>query len=178
MKKNLRNIVTRVVANENINVDQAGEIKKNILNLMENEAVAEFSFKSSWKSLNITTKFKISLKHDEIFIDPNLLFQRLTAIGKNSKVSLEHLFKFELSPFPAALGKSPTEMHSPDTPKLVESLKKFSNPPNIIVNNVTQYILDGGNLIYKMGNWKKTSFSRKLLCGVLLMLRRNSERML
>ena len=29
-------------------------------------------------------------------------------------------------------------MHSPDKPKLVQSLKKFSNPPNIIVNNESQ----------------------------------------
>ena len=49
--------------------------------------------------------------------------------------------------FPADLAKSPTDMHSPDKPKLVESLKKFSNPPHIIVNNETQYILDGSNLI-------------------------------
>ena len=46
-------------------------------------------------------------------------------------------------------------MHSPDEPKLVEGLKKFANPLNIIVNNETQYILDGDNLIYKMRNRKK-----------------------
>ena len=28
-------------------------------------------------------------------------------------------------------------MHSPDKPRFIESLKKFSNPPNIIVNNET-----------------------------------------
>ena len=41
MKKNLRNIATVVVANENVKVDEAGEIRKNVLNLMENQAVAE-----------------------------------------------------------------------------------------------------------------------------------------
>ena len=79
----------------------------------------------------MATKFKISSKHEEVFIDPNLLFQRLTAIGNNSKVSLEHLINFELSPFSATLARSLTEMHSPDKSKLVESLKKLSNPPNI-----------------------------------------------
>ena len=59
----------------------------------------------------------------------------------------EDLFKFELSPFPAALAKYPTEMHSPHKPKPNERSKKFSNHPNIIVNKETQYILDGGNLI-------------------------------
>ena len=45
----------------------------------------------------MATKFKISSKREEVFIDPNLLFQRVTTIEKNSKVSLKHLFKFELS---------------------------------------------------------------------------------
>ena len=102
------------MANENIKVDRAGEIGKNVLKLMENQTVTEFSFKSSWKSVNMETKFKISSKHEKVFIDPNLLFQCLTEIGKNSKVSLEHLLKFVLSPFPAVSAKSPTEMHSPD----------------------------------------------------------------
>lgn len=83
-------------------------------------------------------KFKISFKHEKVFIDPNLLFQHLAAIGKNSKVSLEHQFKFELSPFLAALAKCSTEMHSLDKSKLVESLNKFPNLSNIIVNNETQ----------------------------------------
>ena len=79
-EKNLGNIVTVVVANEDFNVDQAGEIGKNVLKLMGNQTVAQFSFKSSWKSFSMATKFKISSKHEKVFIDLNLLFQRLTAI--------------------------------------------------------------------------------------------------
>ena len=59
-------------------------------------------------------KFKIQSKRERVFIHPNLLFQRVTAIGKNSKVSMEHLFRFELSPFQAAIAKSHTKVHSPD----------------------------------------------------------------
>ena len=46
-EKNLRNIVTGIVANGNVNVKQAGEIGKNVLKLMEDQTVVEFSFKSS-----------------------------------------------------------------------------------------------------------------------------------
>ena len=100
----------------------------------------------------MATKFKISSKREKVFIHPNLLFQHVTAIGKNSKFSLEHLFRFQLSPFPAAIAKSPTTMHSPDKGKVVQSLRKFSNLPNIVVNNKNQYAFDGVNLICKMGN--------------------------
>ena len=73
-EKNLRNITTVVVANENFNIDKAGEIGKNVLKLMENQTVAQFSFKSSWKSFSMATKFKISSKHEEVFNHLNLLF--------------------------------------------------------------------------------------------------------
>ena len=52
-------------------------------------------------------------------------------------------------------------MHSPDKAKVVQSLGKFSNLPNIIVNKETQYAFDGGNLICKMGNWEKKLLSKK-----------------
>ena len=126
------------MANGNLNIDQAGETGENVLKLMKNQAVAEFLFKSSRKSITMATNFKTSSKHEEVFIDPNLLFQRLTAIGKNSKASLEHLFKFKLSPFTAPLAKSPTAMHSPDKPTPVESLRKCPNPQNNVVNKGIQ----------------------------------------
>ena len=44
-------------------------------------------------------------------------------------------------------------MHCPVKPKLAEGLEIFSNPPNI-ANNETQNILNGGNLISKIRNWK------------------------
>ena len=123
------------MANENVNVDQAVEIGEKVLKLMENQAVAEFSFKSSWNPLTWHQNSKISSKHEEVFIDPNLLFQRFTTIVKNINVSLEHLIKLELSSLPAASAKFPTK-NAPklDKAKFAENLKKFSNTPDIIVN--------------------------------------------
>ena len=79
-------------------------------------------------TVNMAHKLNITSKCGEkVTIDPNLLFQRLTAIAANSKTDLEHIFSFELCPYPAALAKSPTEMHGADKPKLVEDLLKFSS---------------------------------------------------
>ena len=61
---------------------------------------------------------------------------------------------------------------------VVKSLRNFPNSRNIFVNNETQYAFDGGNLIYKMGIGKNKLLSNKLLCSVLLMLRKILERML
>ena len=76
---------------------------------------------------------------------------------KNNTVNLEHLFYFELSPFPAALARFQTEIHFPDRPKLVKCLRKFISLPNTVITSEAQYILDGGKLISKMVNWKKTN---------------------
>ena len=35
---------------------------------MQNQTVAEFSFTLSWKLVKVATKFKISSKHEEVFI--------------------------------------------------------------------------------------------------------------
>lgn len=146
MKKNLRNVV-RWCGEWKLQHWSTCRDRKKYFEGNEKLNSSWILIKSSWKSI--------------VFIDPNLPFQLFTAIEKNSKVSLEHLFKLKLSPFSAALAKSFTEIQSPDKPKLVESLKKFSNPPNIIVNNENQYFLYVGNLIYKMGNWEKqTAFQQ------------------
>ena len=52
-------------------------------------------------------------------------------------------------------------------------MKKFSKPPSIIVINETQYILDGGNLIYKMGNWKKQTTFHQIAMQCVAYVTRN-----
>ena len=62
------------------------------------------------KSVNMVTNFKVSSKLEEVFLDPNSLFDRLVAIGKN-------LLKSKFRLFPAGSAKSTIEVHSPDKPK-------------------------------------------------------------
>ena len=118
--------------------------------------VHEFNFKATWKAVNLAHKLNITSKSGEpVGINHNLLFQRLTAIATNSKTDLEHVFSFELCPYSASLGKSPMEMHSANKPKLVESLEKFSSTNFVGHEDDVQYVIDGGDLLYRMGKWKK-----------------------
>ena len=119
----------------------------------------------------MSTKLKLLSKLDETFTNPNLLFQQLTAIEENSTVNLEQLSNYEFTRFLTALARSPTKIDFSDKPKHVKCLWKFASPKNTHINSEVQWILDGGNLIYKMGVEEKNepSFS-KLLTNVLIML--------
>lgn len=154
----LKNIVTGLVANKAVNIDKAAEIGAEIMERMKDRVVAELTFKTSWKAVNMAHKLNVtSTTGETVSIDPNLRFQRLTAIATNSKTDLEHVFSFELCPYSASLAKSPTEMHGANKPKLVESLEKFSSNDFTGREENVQYVIDGGDLIYKMGKWKKQS---------------------
>ena len=122
---------------------------------MENQTLAKFSFKSSWKSVNMAKHSKCHLNIKKCLLTQIYYFSVSLQLERKARSAWKHLFKFKLIQFSAALAKSTTEIHSPDKPRLVESLKIFSNPPNVAANNKTQYIIDGGNLIYKMRDWKK-----------------------
>ena len=68
---------------------------------------------------------------------------------------MQHVFEFELCPYAAPLVKSVTKMLPADKPKLLENLEQYSSTFFPGLENDVQYVLDGGDLLYKMGDWKK-----------------------
>ena len=76
----LRNIVTGIVAQPSVNIDRAKEVGEKILADMEGKTVAEYTFKKKSQAVNMAQSFKMASSDGEIDVDPNLLFQRLTAI--------------------------------------------------------------------------------------------------
>ena len=147
------------MANEAVNIDHAAEVGAEILKNVASKKVSELTFKTSWKGINMAHKLNITLASgDTVSVDYNLLFQRLTAIATNSKPDLEHVFDFDLSPYPAPLARSTREMLPADKPKLVEGLHKFSSTDFPGKEQDVKYILDVGDLLYKMGDWKKQMY--------------------
>ena len=123
-EEKLKNIVTGQVENDAVNIDRAAVVGSQVLQQIENEKVSELKFKDAWKAVNMEHKLNITSERGEtVSVDPNLLFQRLTAIATHGKTNLEHVFNFELCPYAAPLAKSATEMHSANKPKLVEGLR-------------------------------------------------------
>ena len=104
----VRNIVTGVHGSSKVNVDTAITVGSNILSEMLTKSVANYHFKTSLKAVNLVWKICISDKDESVSVDPNLLFQCLTAIllhGKNNdnQINLSNLFSYSLCAYPASL---------------------------------------------------------------------------
>ena len=153
---NLKNIATDQVAKGKVNIHRASEVGHEVLKRFENNKVSGFVFKTEWKAVNMANKLNITSECGEVItVDPNLLFQRLTAITTHGKTDMQHVFEFELCPYAAPLAKSVTKMLPADKPKLLENLEQYSSTFFPGLENDVQYVLDGGDLLYKMGDWKK-----------------------
>ena len=97
----------------------------------------------------------VSERGETIQVDPYLLFQRLTVIATHGKADMEPIFEYELCPYPASLAQSPMVPHFADKPKLFKNLEKYSLKTFPGMEYDVKYVLDGGDLLYKMGDWKK-----------------------
>lgn len=64
-------------------------------------------------------------------------------------------------------------MHDADKPKLVEGLQKFSSSDFTGLEENVQYIIDGGDLLFKMGKWKKQK-SYQLYSGSICIVGRKA----
>ena len=127
-----------------------------MLQRLENVQVTDFTFKTEWKAVNMGNKLNIvSERGETIQVDPYLLFQRLTVIATHGKADMEPIFEYELCPYPASLAQSPMVPHFADKPKLFKNLEKYSLKTFPGMEYDVKYVLDGDDLLYKMGDWIK-----------------------
>ena len=78
----LRNISTGVIAEHNVNVDNADIVGQKIKDLMVGKPVDGIPFKRKDQAITMATKAAVRFKEDEVTIDPQLLFQRLIFVGE------------------------------------------------------------------------------------------------
>ena len=93
-------------------------------------------------------------------IDPQLLFQRLTAIllnNKNCDITFSDLAKYSLSPYPADLFETIDVMLPSDKPKLLEKLLPLSSADFRNSQHGSAFVIDGGYVIHKKVFWQYNS---------------------
>ena len=83
------------------NPQNAEEIGKKILQKMEGQKVSSYIFRKSDQVKTLGEK--VTSQGEVITVDPQLLFQRLIVIANNTDLSLDELFKYELSVYRPAL---------------------------------------------------------------------------
>ena len=92
--------------------------------------VTNYHFKNSLQAVNIVQKFRLPDEDGSVSVNPNLLFQSLTAnllSGKNNdnQVKLSIFFPYSLSRYPALLTYYLSEMLIPARSKVLEPFKEI-----------------------------------------------------
>ncbi|KAK3859263.1 hypothetical protein Pcinc_034617 [Petrolisthes cinctipes] len=101
----LRNIITGLVAKEDVYVHEFETVGNEIIDKMVGKPVFGISFKRKDQATTLTDESTINFGQGQI-IDPALLFQRFLV--------MEDLMSCELSPFPTALFKAKEIFHKAD----------------------------------------------------------------
>ena len=160
----LRNIVTGVVADSDVDVTEAEEKGLAILKSMKGKSAAELSFKKSDQVKTLGHKNSKTGNNEKLpTVDPQLLFQRCLTGSASISISQSELFCFELCGYPSALFESHQFIPQPNKANLAEELWKTMNDgcnktPEIPLPNNMQYVLDGGSLLHRLrGPWRKGS---------------------
>ena len=89
-----------MIASETVNVDQAKLVGERILESMVGQNVREYSFKRNFQAVTLNLKTAVTIKDEQVVIDLQLLFQRLSIIASNGDDPAA-AFKYELCSYPS-----------------------------------------------------------------------------
>ena len=104
----LRNILTGINANEDVNVQDFFKIGRDIVQEMDGQLVFSYSHKRSLNAKTLASSKNIKVSADRS-IDPALLFQRFLVISQTGNLWLVDAMSYELCLYPMSLfeGKRP-----------------------------------------------------------------------
>jgi hypothetical protein len=110
-------------------------------------------FKRGNQVITLTSKTDAKVGDDTISVDPQLLFQRLTAVGNLLMEDTGNMFRYELSTFPSSLFEPsgwPREANKPDCIWNMGDCSCNTLPSTCI------FVLDGGSLLQRLP-WSKNA---------------------
>lgn len=153
----LRNIETGVTADSKVNVDSSKEVGERIIESISGQSISTYSFKRSQQV--VTLNSKNLMKIDEpIFIDTQLLFQRVATVANSMDLDLSDVLTFELCSITPALFDEnglPRKAHKSNLADYIWNLGNC-HPDNIPTS--IQYVLDGGRLLHRIPWLKREKF--------------------
>ena len=118
----MRSIETGVTADSAVNVEQAKEIGTRTLQDMMGKNVKEYLFRKSQQAVTLNEKSSIKVNGEVIAVDPQLLFQRLTAAANRYVTDISEVFKYELSGVPSSLFDNVGLMREPQKSALAQAI--------------------------------------------------------
>ena len=122
----LRNIITGIDADTNVNVQNLFIVGKDAVMNMEGQAVFSYSHKrtNAVKTLASTRAVTVDKERG---IDLALLFQRFLVVSQSGDLYLEEVMKYELSPYPPSLFEGKNLLQKPDKAPLLHAVRSHVN---------------------------------------------------
>ena len=115
--------------------------------------VEEYSFRNKEWVIPLSHNTALKIKDDLIYINPQLLFQRLITAGTRND-NLVDVFQYELCSYPSALFENRTTPRLATKSALADALCKLMPPDLPTTTGDVQYILDGGALLHSV-SWNR-----------------------
>ena len=139
----LRNIITGINADTNVNFQYHFIVGKDAVTNMEGQAVFSYSHKrtNAVKTLASTRAVTVDKERG---MDPALLFQRFIVVSQSGDLCLEEVIKYELSPYPPSLFELKNLLRKPDKATLLRVVRSH------VIPKTDHYVLDGGSLIHPL----------------------------
>jgi len=155
----LCNIISDITGYSSVNVHQAVLVGEAILEKMYGVDAFEFSFSKKDFAVVLDQTRQLNIDGEKVQVDPQLLFQRLLAIGKahTDENDIDQLLQYELSPSPPALFDEYGLLIQARKTQLAESLSQTLPTLMAEVDIIPIFtVYDGGSLLYRI-QWKKDS---------------------
>ena len=139
----LCDIANGVHGNSLVNVQEAKAIGECILEKMVDVKLSEFSFKRKDQAVTLGSKNAIKVNGENIQVDPQLLFKRMTVLAKTD---LGKALCYELCTIPKSLFETTELPHAAPKASLADSIWKNITQKACWVPEKVRYVLDGGLL--------------------------------
>ena len=147
----LRNIVSGVSADRNVNVEQAKEVGETILKNLEGKVTDNLEFKQSWQ-LNTFNDGCKSIGATTPKLKPIDLFQRCIMISAKLDLRCSDVMKYELTPYPVSLFEGLHMMNEARKPAFADAIWTLMSEDCVytVKPEAPAFVLDGGALLYRL----------------------------
>lgn len=158
-EKTLRNIITGINADDDVNVHNLFTVGMDAVVKMGDQLIFSYSHKRNSKVKTLASAKAVKVAEDRT-IDPALLFQRFLVVSQSGELCLDDVMKYELSPYPPSLFEAKHRLRKPDKPALLEAIRNHAvSVEDAALQSIPKtehYVLDGGSLIHRL-KWAEGS---------------------
>ncbi|KAK3105425.1 hypothetical protein FSP39_024991 [Pinctada imbricata] len=148
--KELRNIDNGVTAEENVNVADCLEIGNTIIESMKGSDAMSYVFRRKNKDVTLAASNSFRVDDESISVDPQLMFQRLSSIARDTSSDLSDVFKYELSGVPSALFDNSGLLREAQKSQLADAIWSFGDCGVDSIDSCSSFVIDGGSLLHRL----------------------------